>query len=111
MGEVSDGLPMGKGELLSKEGFKGIGRGLGKASEWVDDKERRIFDQSDMNMIGEGKKLMNMILIILLQRKQKKNTGYGVIGQTRSDFRKEYWGERTTIRKCSNRHGLIQCRN
>jgi len=78
MGEVSENLPMGKGELLSK-GFKVIGGGLGKASEWVDDKERSVFDP-----VGHEYD----------RRREEADKGYGVIGQTRSDFRKEYWGEK-----------------
>jgi len=78
MGEVSENLPMGKGELLSK-GFKVIGGGLGKASEWVDDKERSVFDS-----VGHEYD----------RRREEADKGYGVIGQTRSDFRKEYWGEK-----------------
>ena len=78
MGEASDGLPMRKGELLS-EVFKVIGGGLGKASEWVDDKERRIFDRVGYEYD---------------RRREESDKGYGVIGQTRSDFRKEYRGEK-----------------
>lgn len=78
MSEVSDKLPMGKGELLSK-GLRVIGGGLEKAGEWTYEKERDIFDP-----VGQE----------YYRRRKEADKGSGVISQTKSDFKKEFRGEK-----------------
>lgn len=78
MSEVSDKLPMGKGELLSK-GLRAIGGGLEKAGNWTYEKERDIFDP-----VGQE----------YYRRRREADKGYGVISQTKSDFKKEFRGEK-----------------
>lgn len=78
MSEVSDKLPMGKGELLSKV-FRATGGGLEKAGNWTYEKERDIFDP-----VGQE----------YYRRRREADKGSGVISQTKSDFKKEFRGEK-----------------
>lgn len=76
--EASDKLPMQKGELLSKV-LKAIGGGLEKAGNWTYEKERDIFDP-----VGQE----------YYRRRKESDKGSGVISQTKSDFKKEFRGEK-----------------
>lgn len=94
MSEVSDKLPMGKGELLSK-GFKAIGDGLGNAGKWTYEKERDIFDPVGQEYYRRRREANEYDSYNPITKKtEKKNTGYGVISQTKSDFKNDFWGEK-----------------